>query len=212
MKIFKSKHKLQKQILNNKNISFVPTMGGLHKGHVSLIKKSQTFKGKTLVSIFVNPTQFNKKSDFNKYPRNLNKDLKLLKVLKVDIVYLPNKKDILSFEPKKKIYLDRFSEKLCGRYRKGHFKGVVNVVNRFLEIIKPKRIILGIKDFQQLHLIKKHILMRKISTKTVSCKIIREKKGIACSTRNENLSTNQLNLASKVYQRLSKYKKKKLVN
>ena len=89
MKIFKSKHKLQKEILNIQDISFVPTMGGLHKGHIYLIKKSQSFKGKTLVSIFVNPKQFNEKKDFHNYPRNLKKDLIILKRLNVDFVYLP---------------------------------------------------------------------------------------------------------------------------
>ena len=113
MKIFKSKHKLQKEILNIKNISFVPTMGGLHKGHVSLIKKSKNFKGKTLVSIFVNPKQFNEKKDFINYPHNLKKDLMILKRLNVDLIYLPNLKDIFSFQVKNKIFLDKFSKKLC---------------------------------------------------------------------------------------------------
>ena len=152
MKIFKSKHKLQKEILNIKNISFVPTMGGLHKGHISLIKKSKNFNGKTLVSIFVNPKQFDKKQDFLKYPRNLTKDLILLKRLNVDYIYLPSLKDIFSFKVKNKIYLDKFSKKLCGKSRTGHFKGVLNIVNRFLDLIKPKYIFLGAKDFQQSYL------------------------------------------------------------
>jgi len=88
MKIFKSKHKLQKEILNIKNISFVPTMGGLHAGHISLIKKAKKIKGKTLVSVFVNPKQFNDKKDYQRYPRNLKKNLILLKKLQVNIVYL----------------------------------------------------------------------------------------------------------------------------
>ncbi len=207
MKIFKSKHNLQKEILNIKNISFVPTMGGLHKGHISLIKKSKTFKGKTLVSVFVNPKQFNEKKDFLNYPRNLKKDLNILKRLNVDFVYIPNLKDIFSFRPKKKIYLDKFSKKLCGKSRKGHFIGVLNIVNRFLEITKANYIFLGIKDFQQLQLIKMHILKRNINTKIIPCKIIREKNGVACSTRNDNLFENQLNLASKVYHYLKTKKK-----
>ena len=102
MKIFKSKHKLQKVILNAKNISFIPTMGGLHKGHESLIKKSKFFSGKSLISIFVNPKQFNLKKDFYNYPRNLKKDLTILRRLKVDYVYIPSSKDIYSLEVKKK--------------------------------------------------------------------------------------------------------------
>ena len=208
MKIFKNKHKLQKEILNINNLSFIPTMGGLHKGHVSLIKRSRSFNGKCLVSIFVNPKQFNKKKDFKSYPRNLYKDLKLLKYLKVDFVYLPNYKDIYSFKPRKKVYLAKFSKKLCGKFRKGHFEGVLNVVNRLIEIIKPKYIFLGIKDLQQLLLIKSHIKMRNIKTKVISCKIIREKNGVACSSRNFNLSNKQKIIAADIYNYFSKLKKK----
>ena len=182
-------------------------MGGLHKGHISLIKKSKTFKGKSLVSIFVNPKQFNDKKDFLTYPRNLKKDLIILKRLNVDFLYLPNWKDIFSFQPKNKIFLDKFSKKLCGQSRKGHFEGVLNVINRFLEIIKPKYIFLGIKDFQQLYLINKHILKKKINTKVISCKTIREENGVAYSTRNNNLDKNQLKIASKVYHYLNNKKK-----
>ena len=207
MKIFKSKHKLQKEILNIKNISFVPTMGGLHKGHISLIKKSKTFKGKSVVSIFINPKQFNEKKDFLKYPRNLKKDLKVLKRLNVDFVYIPTLKDIFSFRTKNKIFLDKSSKKLCGKSRKGHFEGVLNVVNRFLEIIKPKYIFLGIKDFQQCYLINKHILKNKINTKVIYCKTIREKNGVACSTRNNHLNKNQFKIASNVFKYLKKMRK-----
>ena len=210
MKIFKSKHKLQKEILNIKNISFVPTMGGLHRGHISLIKKSKTFKGKNVVSIFINPKQFNEKKDFLSYPRNLKKDLIILKNLNVDFVYIPNVKNIFSFRPKNKIFLDKSSKKLCGQSRRGHFEGVLNVVNRFLEIIKPRYIFLGIKDFQQLYLINKHILRKKINTKVISCKTIREKNGVACSTRNNNLNKKELRTASKIYHYL--ISKKKLSN
>ena len=207
MKIFKSKHKLQKEILNIKNISFVPTMGGLHKGHISLIKKSKNFKGKTLVSIFVNSKQFNEKKDFLNYPRNLKKDLIILKRLNVDLIYLPNLKDIFSFQVKNKIFLDKFSKKLCGKSRRGHFEGVLNIVNRFLEIIKPKYMFLGIKDFQQSYLINMHILKRRINTKVIHCKTIREKNGVACSTRNNNLNSNQFKIASNVVKYLKNKKK-----
>ena len=206
MKIFKSKHKLQKEIFNEKNISFVPTMGGFHKGHISLIKKSKKLGGKTLVSIFVNPKQFNNKHDYINYPRNLKNDLNILKKLRVNYVYLPLEKEIFSFKPKNKIFLHKFSNKLCGKYRKNHFKGVLNVVNRLLELIQPKLIFLGMKDFQQLYLIKKHISKRKIKTKVITCKIIRERNGIACSTRNNNLKQKQILIASNVYKYLLKCK------
>ena len=207
MKIFKTKNRLQKEILSVKNISFVPTMGGLHKGHIYLIKKSKKKAGKTLVSIFVNPKQFNNRKDFDNYPRAINKDLIILKKLNVDFLYVPTFQDIFSFKPKNKIYLDKFSKKLCGKNRKGHFEGVLNVVNRLLEIIKPKHIFLGIKDFQQLYLINRHIKMKNIQTKVISCKIIREINGVACSTRNKNLNKKNLLLASKIY-KYFKLKKK----
>ena len=212
MKIFKSIYKLRNAILNQKNLSFVPTMGGLHKGHISLIKKSKKYKGKNIVSIFVNPKQFNNKKDYLNYPRNLNKDLSILKSLKVDYVFIPNKKEILSFKPKINIYLDNFSKKLCGSFRKGHFEGVINIVNRFLEIINPKKIILGAKDYQQLYLIKRHIIKRKIKTIVVKCNTIREKNGMACSTRNKLLNKKQLKVGSKIYKYLNKFKKKPVLN
>ncbi len=199
MKIFKNKQKLSKEISNEQKVTFIPTMGGLHSGHIYLVKKAKKLKLKILVSIFVNPKQFNKKKDFLKYPRNLKKDLLILKKLKVDFVFTPKNKDIFSFKPKNKIYLDKFSNDLCGKFRKGHFKGVLDVVNRFLEIIKPKYIILGIKDYQQLILIKKHIIKNKLKVKVISCKTIREQNGVACSSRNQNLNQKKLQIASNVF-------------
>ena len=208
MKIFKDKQTLQEEILKSKGISFIPTMGGLHKGHISLIKRSQKFKLKTLVSIFINPKQFDKKSDFRSYPRKTKQDIRILKKLKINDLYIPTIKDIDGFKPKNKIFLDKFSKKLCGKFRKGHFEGVLNVVNRFIEIINPKYIYLGKKDFQQLHLIKKHIKKRKIKSQIIECKTIRENNGVACSSRNSNLNKDQMRLASKIYNYLYKLKKK----
>ena len=208
MKIFKDKQTLQKEIFKNKGISFIPTMGGLHEGHISLIKQSKKFKLKILVSIFINPKQFNKKSDFRSYPRNIKKDINLLKKLKINYLYTPTYKDIYGFKTKNRIFLDKFSKKLCGRFRKGHFEGVLNVVNRFIEIIKPRYIFLGKKDFQQLYLIKKHIEKRKIKSKIIECRTIRENSGIACSTRNLNLNKNQLAIASNIFYYLNYLKKK----
>ena len=208
MKIFKDKHILQKEISKTKGISFVPTMGGLHKGHISLIKQSKKSKFKTLVSIFVNPKQFNKKSDYRSYPRSTKKDLKKLKNLKVDYLYIPTIKDIYGFKPREKVFLDKFSKKLCGKFRKGHFEGVLNVVNRFIEIIKPKCIFLGKKDYQQLYLIKKHIKKRKIKSKIIECKTIRENNGVACSSRNLTLSKSQMKIASNIFYYLLNLKKK----
>ena len=206
MKIFKDRKSLQREILGIKNISFVPTMGGLHSGHVYLIKKAKKSKNKVLVSIYVNPKQFNNKNDFLNYPRNKKKDLKILKKLKIDYLYLPNYVDIFAYKSKNRIYLDKFSSKLCGKTRKNHFKGVITVVNQFLDIIKPELIYLGNKDFQQLYLIKKHMLKSKIKTRVVACKTIREKNGVACSSRNKNLTNKELLVASKVFYYLKKQK------
>ena len=208
MKIFKNKLILQKEISKDNCLSFVPTMGGLHKGHLSLIKKAKRYKCKICVSIFVNPTQFNKRNDFKNYPRSLKSDIKELKKLKVNYLYLPTHADIYSFKTKRKIYIDKFSKQLCGKYRKDHFKGVLNVVNRFLEIINLKYIFLGNKDLQQLILIDSHIKKNNINTKVIKCKTIREKNGVACSTRNLNLSNRELTMASNIYKYLLKLNKR----
>ncbi len=207
MKLFTNKKKLQKEIKNINNISFVPTMGGLHKGHESLIRKSVRKSKKTLVSIFINPKQFENKKDFKNYPKNYKNDIKILKKLKVNYLYRPSYKDIYKFKANNKIFLDRFSKKLCGKFRKGHFTGVLNVVNRFLEIIKPKKIFLGKKDFQQLILIKKHIQKNRINTEVVPCETVRDKKFIAYSSRLKRLKNYEKNNLIKIINVLKNYKK-----
>ena len=207
MKIFKDKHSLQKEILDKNGVSFIPTMGGLHKGHIYLIKRAKKLKYKTLVSIFINPKQFNNKKDFKTYPRNQSKDIRILKNLKIDYLYIPSFKDIYGFKTKNKIFLDKFSKKMCGKNRKGHFEGVLKVVNRFLEIINPKYIFMGKKDYQQIYLVKNHINKRKIKTKVVECKTIRENNGIACSSRNSKLNKKQIIIASNIYTYLRRKKK-----
>ena len=187
MKILLNNIDLNKALYNNSNIGFVPTMGGLHKGHISLIRKSKKQCKKTMVSIFVNPTQFNNKKDFQKYPRNLKKDLSILKKLKVNFVYVPNKRDIYSVKSKVKIKLKLKEKILCAKFRKGHFEGVIDVMTRLVKIIHPTKIFMGEKDFQQLHLVKMHI-KKKFKSKIISCKTIRDKSKLALSTRNILLS------------------------
>ena len=206
MKIIRQKKDLNKLISKINPFSFVPTMGGLHKGHEILIKKAKKKSKNTLVSIFVNPKQFNSKKDFKTYPRNFKNDFKILKDLKVKYLYLPKHKDIFSFKTKNKIYLHSFSKKLCGKYRPGHFKGVLNVVNRFLELLSPKYIFLGKKDFQQLILIGKHIKKNKINTTVVPCKTVRDQLSVPFSSRNFNLKKQDQILASKVFKFLKKEK------
>jgi len=207
MKIFRNKNNLIKEISGLKNLGFVPTMGALHKGHISLINRAKIESKQVLVSIYVNVKQFNSKKDFKKYPRNFLKDISVLKKKKVDYVYIPNNREIYSFKAKNSIHLNKFSKKLCGRFRPGHFKAVVDVVNKFLEIIKPKKIYLGMKDFQQLSLIKLHIIKKNIKVKLVACKTIREANGLALSSRNTKLKKNQILKAGIIYTYLKKNKK-----
>ena len=205
MKIIKSIFELKKAIKNYNNIGFVPTMGGIHKGHASLIKASQSREKKTIVSIFVNPTQFNKKKDFNNYPRNLKKDLEILKRLKVDYLFLPQEKEIY-MKKMRKFILKKSEMILCAKFRKGHFEGVLDVMDKLTDIVRPTKIFMGNKDFQQLFLIKKH-LKKKYNTEVVGCKTIREKNKVALSSRNYLLSKGNLILASKIVKKLINIKK-----
>ena len=157
MKILLNNIDLNEALFGNSNIGFVPTMGSLHDGHISLIKKSLRLSNKTIVSIFINPKQFNNKEDYKKYPRNIKKDLKILKKLKVDFVYLPRVIDIYKGKNKIKIKLNKQDKILCAKYRKGHFEGVIEVMTRLTKIVNPSKIFMGEKDFQQLFLVKKHI-------------------------------------------------------
>ena len=140
MKILLNKNDLNEALNHVSNLGFVPTMGSLHEGHFSLIKKSMKESNKTIVSIFVNPTQFNNKKDYNNYPKNSKKDLSILKKLKVDFVYLPSQKQIYNKNTKTKIQLPKRDKILCAKYRKGHFEGVIDVMDRLTGIINPKKI------------------------------------------------------------------------
>ena len=207
MKILLRNNDLNEALSGLSNIGFVPTMGGLHNGHVSLIKRSLRYCDKTIVSIFVNPTQFNDKNDFKKYPRNVKKDLKILKKLKVDFVYIPKKQQIYSSKNKIKIHLSIKDKILCARYRKGHFEGVINVMTRLTEKIKPTKIFMGEKDFQQLLLVKRFI-ENNYNSKIVSCKTIRDKNMLALSSRNKLLNKDNLLKAGQISKNLISFKKR----
>ena len=210
MQIIRNIFDLNKAIRKFDDFGFVPTMGGIHKGHISLIKNSQKKCKKTIVSIFVNPTQFNNKKDFVRYPRNLKNDIKILKNLNVNFIFIPNTKEIY----KKKISnfnLKSSDKVLCALHRKGHFEGVLNIMNRLLLIIRSKKIFMGEKDFQQIHLIKKY-LSKQHKIKIFNCKTIRDKKGIALSTRNNLLSKYQYFILAKITSELKNLKKKFILN
>ena len=211
MKILLNNIDLNEALFDNSNIGFVPTMGSLHDGHISLIKKSLKLSNKTIVSIFVNPKQFNNKEDYKKYPRNIKKDLKILKKLKVDYVYLPRIKDIYKAKNKIKIKLNKKDEILCAKYRKGHFEGVIEVMTRLTKIVNPSKIFMGEKDFQQLLLVKRYV-EKNFRSKIISCKTIRDKNKLALSSRNSLLNKNDLIKASAIARNLIIFKKKLLKN
>ncbi len=200
---------LNEALFGNSNIGFVPTMGSLHDGHISLIKKSQKLSNKTIVSIFINPKQFNNKEDYKKYPRNIKKDLKILKKLKVDFVYLPKIKDIYKTKNNIKIKLNKRDKILCAKYRKGHFEGVIDVMTRLTKIVNPSKIFMGKKDFQQLFLVKRYV-EKNFKSKIISCKTIRDKNKLALSSRNTLLKKDDLIKAGKITMSLISFKKKLL--
>jgi len=206
MKILTNIKELKKELKSVTNLGFVPTMGGLHHGHLSLINKSKKRCKKTIVSIYVNPTQFTNKIDFFKYPRNLDKDLKLLKKSKIDYLFLPKKKEIYKKKRITPIKIPNKYKVLCAKFRKGHFEGVIDIIDRFLSIIEPKYLFLGEKDFQQFFLISKYV-KKKFKTKVILCNTIRDKNNIALSTRNTLLKKNDLVLASKIINKIKKIKK-----
>jgi len=197
MKLLRQITDLNKAISNQKELGFVPTMGSLHKGHASLINSSKKKCKKTLVSIFVNPKQFNNVNDFKSYPRDLGKDIKLLKRLKVDFLYLPMVNQIYTDKKHNVNRLNKSQKILCARFRQGHFEGVLDVLNRFTSIIKPKKIFMGEKDYQQFFLVRKFI-EKKYKTKVISCKTIRDTNKIALSSRNSLLDLESFKKAGKI--------------
>jgi pantoate--beta-alanine ligase len=198
MKIILNNRDLSKTLGPFNDIGFVPTMGGIHEGHISLIKRSIKSNKKTIVSIFINPKQFNSVKDFNSYPTNIKKDLVILKkIKKLDFVYMPRFKDVYENKRTSKIKIEKKYRILCAKYRKGHFEGVLDVMNRLTKLIKPKKIFMGKKDFQQLFLVKKFI-ENKFNTSVIGCKTIRNKKKLALSSRNFLFKQNELNDVEKI--------------
>ena len=207
MKILLNNHTLHKTLRPFNDIGFVPTMGGIHEGHISLIKKSIKFSKKTIVSIFVNPKQFNNKRDFKSYPSNIKKDLAILKKIhKIDFVYIPKFNDIYKTNDETKIKINKKDKILCAKFRKGHFEGVLDVMDRLTNLIKPKKIFMGKKDYQQLFLVK-NFIEKKYKTKVISCKTIRNKNNLALSSRNFLLNKNKLNVLENIFKEIFNLKK-----
>lgn len=184
---------------NKKNIiGFVPTMGALHEGHLSLIFSASNECNKIIVSIFVNPVQFGQNEDFEKYPRDLKRDLKLLRnTKKVNCVFIPEVNEMYPSDYATYIQLENEMPKvLCGVSRPTHFKGVTTIVGKFLNIIKPDKLYLGQKDMQQAVILKKMVIDLNYKTEVVICPIIREKDGLAMSSRNAYLTPDERNIAT----------------
>lgn len=185
----------------NAKIAFVPTMGNLHKGHLSLIELAKKHAIYVIVSIFVNPIQFNDDDDFNNYPRTVESDIDKLNMADVDLLFLPSRQDLfpLGTEFATQIHIPEISDDLCGRVRPGHFKGVASVVLRLFNIVKPDVAIFGQKDFQQKLLIERMISDLALNIKIITAPIIREADGLAMSSRNQFLSASKRHEACNLY-------------
>jgi len=195
MIIFKKRIDISNYIVNHKKtsgkIGFIPTMGALHKGHISLIEASKKTDTLTICSIFVNPTQFNNKADFEKYPVTIEKDIDLLEKAGCNVLFLPSVEEIYPADSSTTLpYELGFIETvLDGKYRPGHFQGVCNVVQRLLDIVQPNTIYLGQKDYQQCMVIKKLTELIQSPTQIIICPTLRESDGLAMSSRNMRLTS-----------------------
>lgn len=182
-----------------KKIGFVPTMGALHQGHISLLEQSRIENDATVCSIFVNPIQFNNPDDLEKYPRTEYEDLKMLKDAGCNMVFMPSPTEMYPEENKIIFDFGHLDKVMEGQFRPGHFNGVAVVVKKLFDIVQPHRAYFGEKDFQQLTIIKALVKMLQIPVEIVPCPTLREPSGLAMSSRNERLSTKDRETASVIY-------------
>jgi pantoate--beta-alanine ligase len=208
MKILKKINEVRDEIKKvkkeNKIIGFVPTMGYLHEGHISLIKKAKEECDYVVVSIFVNPTQFCPGEDFDRYPRDIERDIKILENEKVDLLFNPNIEEMYKKEHKTWVIVDEISDIYEGKFRPGHFKGVCTVVIKLFNIVQPDKAYFGWKDFQQLIIIKKMVDDLNIPVEIIGCPTIREEDGLAASSRNVYLNEEERKKALCLYKALKK--------
>ncbi len=212
MTVFTTKSEIQKFVstLNGKTLGFVPTMGALHEGHLSLVEKAIQDNDVAIVSVFVNPTQFDNEKDLEKYPRTLDRDVSLLKTLSPDIiVYAPSVDDIYEGQTEAQEFsFDGLEFEMEGKFRDGHFDGVGTIVKRLFEIVTPNSAYFGEKDFQQLQIIRKLVDKYHIPVKVKGCKIHRAASGLAMSSRNERLKREYKKAAPFIYKTLKTAKEK----
>jgi len=213
MLIFNNKVDLNNYLKHNNldktSIGFVPTMGALHKGHLSLLNKSIENNVTTVISIFVNPIQFNNEDDLKKYPRTLDNDVEKIKTISDKIlVYAPTVEDIYNGKIKSEHFkFDGLEHQMEGKFRPGHFDGVGTVVKRLFEIVKPTNAYFGEKDFQQLQIVKKLAEKEKMPVNIIACSIFREHNGLAMSSRNERLSAEEKEKSNFIFKTLCEVKK-----
>lgn len=211
MKILKEIEKVREEIRKVKRegkvIGFVPTMGYLHNGHISLIKRAKNDCDYVVVSIFVNPTQFGPNEDFDRYPRDIEGDIKILENEKVDLLFNPEVGEIYKEDFKTWVIVDEFSDILEGKFRKGHFKGVATIVLKLFNIIQPDKAYFGWKDAQQLIIIKKMVEDLNIPVEIIGCPTVREDDGLAASSRNVYLNEEERKKALCLYRALQKIEK-----
>ncbi|MFV8371775.1 pantoate--beta-alanine ligase [Flavobacterium sp. LB2P74] len=195
-------------------IGFVPTMGALHQGHLALMQKSLLENENTVVSIFVNPTQFNNPEDLAKYPRTLEEDVKKLTALNPNIIlYAPSVEDIYDGKPLAQSFdFDGLENQMEGKFRPGHFNGVGTIVKRLFEIVTPTTAYFGEKDFQQLQIVKKMVTKNHLQVNVIGCPIYRESNDLAMSSRNERLSAQERDEAAIIYRTLTAVKEKFTTN
>jgi pantoate--beta-alanine ligase len=201
---------LQKQQAPKNPIGFVPTMGALHQGHLSLLKECQKISKITVCSIFVNPTQFNNVEDLKKYPQSVSNDILLLEQNECNVLFLPDEKEIYPDERSKQKHFDLgyLETILEGKFRPGHFQGVSLVVEKLLKIVNPDFLFLGQKDFQQCLVIQRLVGLMNKNIKIIICPILREESGLAMSSRNLRLSFSDRKLASELFRTLVSIKDK----
>ena len=214
MKVFSGIHAIRgyltKERISTKSIGFVPTMGALHDGHLSLIRRSTGENDLTVCSIFVNPIQFNNKKDLENYPRTLDNDLEILKKAGCDVAFTPGEKEMYPDGETGTIdidfgYLDKILE---GKFRPGHFRGVAIVVKKLFEIIEPDKSYFGKKDYQQFLVISQMVKKFHLPVEIIPCLIIREPDGLAMSSRNMRLATGERMIAPLIYETLFAVKEK----
>jgi pantoate--beta-alanine ligase len=207
LRVYSSHKELLKSLGKNQSIGLVPTMGSIHEGHLSLIQRAVRENKEVVVSIYVNPTQFDDKDDLKKYPRNIDNDLKKLNGINNILVYTPNDSDLYNEHEKSKKYnFGDFMNIMEGKYRPDHFDGVATVVEKLFKIFTPNNAYFGEKDFQQLILIKSLVEKLNLDLSVVGCKTIREEDGLAMSSRNKLLSKKERESAGEIIKLLLKAK------